>query len=122
MNARSVALIAASLLISASTLTAQRAYTAQDYAQAERWMGYNVNSLVDHTVSDVKFLSDGRVFYRDPAAGAVVFRIADARTGKVEPAFDTDKLAAALSKASASEVDAKYLRIEGYTPDIPLHG
>ncbi len=72
---------------------AQRSYTAHDYAQAERWMGYNVNPLVDHTVSDVKYLSDGRVFFRDPAAGTVAFRIADARTGKTDLAFDTAKLA-----------------------------
>ena len=80
-------------------------------------MGYNVNPLVDHTVSDVKYLSDGRVFFRDPAAGAVAFRIADARTGKTELAFDTAKLAAALTKASGREIDAAHLRIENYTPE-----
>lgn len=80
-------------------------------------MGYNVNPLVDHTVSDVKYLPDGRVFFRDPAAGTVVFRIADARTGKVELAFDTTKLAAALSKASGREIDAAYLRIDDYSPE-----
>src|ERR1700744_4983200 len=98
-------------------LNPQRAYTAQDYAQAERWMGYNVNPLVDHTVSDVKYLPDGRVFFRDPAAGTVAFRTADARTGKIELAFDTSKLAAALSKASGREIDAAHLRIESYTPE-----
>ncbi len=98
-------------------LHAQREYTAHDYAQAERWMGYNVNPLVDHTVSDVKYLSDGRVFFRDPASGTVAFRIADARTGKTELAFDTAKLAAALSKASGREIDAAHLRIENYTPE-----
>jgi dipeptidyl aminopeptidase/acylaminoacyl peptidase len=68
-------------------------------------------------VSDVKYLSDGRVFFRDPSAGAVAFRIADARTGKAELAFDTKKLATALSKASGSEIDAAHLRIEDYTPE-----
>ena len=95
----------------------QRAYTAQDYSRAERWMGYNVNPLVDHTVSDVKYLPDGRVFYRDPASGSVAFRIADARTGKTELAFDTAKLAASLSKASGREIDAAHLRIENYMPE-----
>lgn len=117
MNAKKVALFAATLLIATPTLFAQRTYTAQDYEQAERWMGYNVNPLVDHTVSDVKYLSDGRVFYRDPANGAVVFRIADIHTGKVEPAFDTEKLAAALSKASGSEIAANSLRIDSFTPE-----
>src|SRR5215469_8860768 len=113
-------LLAAFLAILSTTpalLHAQRTYSAQDYAQAERWMGYNVNPLVDHTVSDVKYLSDGRVFYRDPASGSVEFRIADAHTGKVELAFDTAKLAAALSKASGREIDAGHLRIDSYTPE-----
>jgi dipeptidyl-peptidase 4 len=109
--------VAALLLSSAISLHAQRTYTAQDYAQAERWMGYNVNPLVDHTVSDVKYLSDGRVFFRDPSAGSVDFRIADAHTGKIELAFDTKKLAAALSKASGREMDAARLRVDDYTPE-----
>ena len=29
---------------------AQQVYTAKDYANAERWMAYNVNSLVFHTI------------------------------------------------------------------------
>src|ERR1700757_2047427 len=113
-------LFAAVLTILSTTpdlLSAQRVYSAQDYAQAERWMGYNVNPLVDHTVSDVKYLSDGRVFFRDPAAGTVAFRVTDARTGKTDLAFDTAKLAAALSKASGREIDAAHLRIENYTPE-----
>src|SRR6185437_887561 len=120
MIVRKMPLLAALVAVISTTPTllyGQRAYTAQDYAQAERWMGYNVNPLVDHTVSDVKYLSDGRVFYRDPAAGAVAFRIADALTGKTELAFDTEKLAASLSKASGREIDAAHLRIENYTPD-----
>ncbi len=43
--------VAALLVSSAVSLHAQKTYTAQDYSQAERWMGYNVNPLVDHTVS-----------------------------------------------------------------------
>ncbi|HEX5285109.1 MAG TPA: DPP IV N-terminal domain-containing protein [Bryocella sp.] len=109
--------VAALLVSSAVSLHAQRTYTAQDYSQAERWMGYNVDPLVDHTVSDVKYLPGGRVFFRDPSAGAVAFRIADARTGKLDLAFDTKKLAAALSKASGREIDPAYLRIEDYTPE-----
>lgn len=115
MNRRFVAFLL--LLLPATFLSAQRSYTAHDYAQAERWMGYNVNSFVDHTVSEVKYLSDGRVFFRDPANGTAEFRIADARTGKTELAFDTAKLTAALSKASGREIDAAHLRIESYSPE-----
>src|ERR1700761_8392248 len=109
--------VAPLLLCSALCLHAQRTYTTQDYAQAERWMGYNVNPLVDHTVSDVKYLSDGRVFFRDPAHGSVAFRIADTRNGETKLAFDTAKLAGALSKASGREIDAAHLRIDSYEPE-----
>jgi dipeptidyl-peptidase 4 len=114
MNARSA--LCLTLLAFPSALVAQRIYTAQDYAQAERWMSYNVNPLVDHTISDVKYLSDGRVFFRDPAAGAVDYRIADT-SGKISLAFDSTKLAAALSKAAGSEIQAAHLRIDSYTPE-----
>jgi dipeptidyl aminopeptidase/acylaminoacyl peptidase len=110
-------LVAALLLASAVSLHAQRTYTAHDYAQAERWMGYNVMPLVDHTVGEVKYLPDGRVFYRDPAAGAVAFRIADPHTGNIELAFDTAALAHALSQAAGREIDPAFLRLDDYTPE-----
>jgi dipeptidyl aminopeptidase/acylaminoacyl peptidase len=109
-------ILALSSLFFGMAIHAQRVYTAHDYTQAERWMSYNVDPLVDHTVSEVQYLPDGRVFFRDPAAGAVAFRIADA-TGKTELAFDTKKLAEALSKASGREFDPAYLRIDSYEPE-----
>jgi dipeptidyl aminopeptidase/acylaminoacyl peptidase len=118
MIVRNAPLLLTLFAVSSSTLCAQRIYTAQDYAQAERWMSYNVNPLVDHTVSEVQYLPDGHVFFRDPAAGAVAFRIADPHTGKTELAFDTAKLAAALSKAAGREIDPAYLRIDTYTPEV----
>jgi len=78
---------------------AQQVYTAKDYANAERWMSYNVNSLVKHTVSGVTYLSDGRVFFRDPGTGGTAYMIADPAKGTVTPAFDNGKLAAALNDA-----------------------
>lgn len=117
MILRKAPLLVALASIALSTAHAQRVYTAQDYAQAERWMSYNVNPLVDHTLSEVQYLPDGRVFYRDPAAGTVAFRIADPHTGKTELAFDTEKLAAALSKAADREIEPAYLRIDTYTPE-----
>src|ERR1700691_5548243 len=81
------------------TAVAQKVYTAQDYANAERWMGYNVNSLVKHTVGGVTYLSDGRVFFRDPGTGGTAYMIADPTKGTVTPAFDNAKLAVALNAA-----------------------
>ncbi len=39
--------------------------TTEDYARAEKFMGYNVNSLVYHGVSRVNWMGDGRFWYRD---------------------------------------------------------
>ncbi len=80
---------------------AQKVYTKQDYTQAERWMFYNVNPLVHHTIRGVNYLADGKVFYRDPGVGGTAYMIADAAKGTVAPAFDNAKLAAALNKADA---------------------
>src|ERR1035438_7085832 len=44
---------------------AGRVYTAADYAQAERFLDYNVNPLVYHAVEKPRWLADGRFWYRD---------------------------------------------------------
>ncbi len=95
---------------------AQRVYTADDYKNAERWMGYNTQPLVTHTVSGVNYLPDGRVFYRDPNGKATLYMIADPSTGKSVQAFDNARLAGALSKASGYVVDANHPGIANYMP------
>jgi len=97
--------------------TAQRALTAEDYAHAERWMNYNMTGLVQHTVSGVQFLPDGRVFYRDPGKDGTVYMVADSAHGTTAPAFDNEKLAAALRTASKRAFDGKRLSLGRYTPD-----
>ena len=104
-------------LVSSLPAAAQRVYTAEDYRQAERWMPYNTQPLVTHTVSGVTYLPDGRVFYRDPDGKATVYMIADPATGKSVQAFDNAKLAASLSKASGYVVDAAHPGISSYTPE-----
>src|SRR3979411_1113845 len=76
--------------------TAQRVMTAEDYAHAERWMNYNMTGLVQHTISGVQFLPDGRVFYRDPGKDGTAYMLADPAHGTQAPAFENEKLAAAL--------------------------
>jgi dipeptidyl aminopeptidase/acylaminoacyl peptidase len=98
-------------------MVAQKVYTDQDYAQAERWMSYNVNDLVHHTIRGVEYLSDGRVFYRDPGAGGTAYMIADPGKSSVAPAFDNEKLATALSVASKKKVEAGRLGVTEYKPE-----
>jgi dipeptidyl-peptidase-4 len=113
-------LVAAALLagvaVGALPAAAQKVYTKQDYAQAERWMSYNVAGLVHHTIRGVEYLPSGRVFYRDPGVGGTVYMIADPAKGAVAPAFDHAKLAAALNKASGdSKATAGKLGVTEYT-------
>ena len=85
-------------------------------------MNYNVQALVHHTISDVEYFPDGRVFYRDPGAGGVTYMIADPAHGTKAPAFDDVKLAAALRTASSRAVEAAHLNIQSYTPDAAGSG
>jgi dipeptidyl aminopeptidase/acylaminoacyl peptidase len=100
---------------------AQQAYTTKDYANAERWMSYNVNSLVKHTVGGVSYLADGRVFYRDPGTGSTAYMIADPAKGTVTAAFDNAKLAAGLNDAMGAnarqKVTAGRLGVTSYEPE-----
>ena len=91
------------------TATQDKVLSAHDYAQAERFMGYNVTPLVDHDVRRAKWLDDSHFWYRDHDAAGDHVMLMDATTGKVAPAFDQSKLAAALNKASDKPLDAKKL-------------
>ncbi len=73
-----------------------RVYTDKDYAQAEKFMPYNVNGLVLHAVEDPTWLPDGRVWYRDHGARGISFTLVDPAKRTKAPAFDQAKLAAAL--------------------------
>jgi dipeptidyl aminopeptidase/acylaminoacyl peptidase len=81
---------------------AGRVYTAADYAQAERWMDYNVNPLVYHTVKDPVWLDDGRFWYRDLGPDGMTTMLVDPAKRTKAPAFDRSKVAAALRAAVSS--------------------
>jgi dipeptidyl-peptidase-4 len=90
--------------------------TDQDYHQAERWMSYNVNPLVQHTIAGIAYLPDGRVFYRDPTSAYTSYMLADPTNGTTTAAFDTNKLSAALSAATKKKLDVLHLGILSFTP------
>jgi dipeptidyl aminopeptidase/acylaminoacyl peptidase len=93
-----------------------RQLTTADYAQAEKFMGYNVNPLVYHTVEHAKFMADGRFWFRDRGADGVTFTLVDPAKGTKAPAFDQEKLAAALSAATENRTafDARHLPITDF--------
>src|SRR5690242_11549564 len=86
-----------------------RQFTAADYAQAEKFMGYNTNSLVYRGPVRPTFLSDGRFYYRNTIADGAEFILVDPGRGTKARAFDHEKLAAALASASGTKVEASKL-------------
>ncbi|MGE5361277.1 MAG: DPP IV N-terminal domain-containing protein, partial [Bacteroidales bacterium] len=96
--------------VSAQQASTPRVLTADDYRQAEKFMSYNVGSLVLHAGVRPAWLPDGRFWYRDvlEKAGAQ-FVLVDPVKGTRAPAFDHAKIAAALSAAAAATYDATHL-------------
>ena len=101
-------------LLATSAAAQTRAVTADDYARAERLVGYNATPLVDHAVTAVTWLDDTHFWYRDHDAVGDHFLQMDATSGKASPSFDPVKLAAVLAKASNKPVDARKLPLSDY--------
>ena len=91
-----------------------RTLTAQDYAQAERFMIYNTHPLVDHAVGMVHWLDDAHFWYVDHDASGDHYMRMDAASGKASPLVDQAKLAAVLSKVSGKPVKADKLGITDF--------
>jgi dipeptidyl aminopeptidase/acylaminoacyl peptidase len=89
---------------------AARSLTAADYAQAEKFMGYNVTPLVLRSGVRPVWLPNDRFWYRNALEnGASEFILVDPGRATRNPAFDHAGLAAALSKASGKTYDAARL-------------
>jgi dipeptidyl-peptidase 4 len=103
--------------IAASGLAQGKQLTTEDYARAERFMSYNVNSLVYHGVARPTWMEDGRFWYRDNGPDGVTFVVVDPAKGTKSPAFDQAKLAAALTAATSGKMkaDAHHLVISEIT-------
>ncbi len=89
-------------------LSAQRVFTAADYAHAEKFMTYNTSSLVFGNTVRPTWLPDGRFWYRNTLADGAEFVLVDPAHGTRQPAFDHQKLAVALSKAEGAAVFAPH--------------
>ena len=95
-------------------MAAGRTLTAQDYAQAERYMPYNTTPLVDHLVSTVHWLDGTHFWYVDHDASGDHYLRMDATNGHAAPLLDQTKLAAALAKAGKKDIKADKLGIADY--------
>ena len=90
-----------------------RRYSKEEYSKAEKFMPYNIDPLAYVGMVRAKWLEDGRFWYRDYASDGWFYVIVNPANKTKAPAFDQEKLAAALKAASAGEIkdDARHLAI-----------
>lgn len=100
--------VAFCLVFSTAVAQQQKALTAADYARGEKFMGYNTNPLVDHSVQPA-WLPDGRFWFHDSSATGSEFVVFDPVKLTRQPAFDQEKVAGALSKAAGRTYDRGHL-------------
>ncbi len=79
-----------------------RIYSDADYAQAEKFMPYNVDPLVLHGVRRPMWFPDGRFGYRDTGSEGFTYYIVDPATHQKTRAFDQAKLATGLQPFAAA--------------------
>ena len=89
--------------------------SADDYARAEKFMGYNTNPLVLHAGVRATWLSDDRFWYRTTTENGTEFVLFDPARDTHKPAFDQVKLAEALSSASGGKYDPFRLPFTTFT-------
>lgn len=83
--------------------------TADDYARAEKFLSYNTQPLVDGISGRPEWLQDDRLVFRVASARGTEFFVADPARKSRAPAFDQEKLAAALSRVADTTYDAWHL-------------
>ena len=90
-----------------------RRYSKEEYSKAEKFMPYNIDPLAYVGMVRAKWLEDGRFWYRDYASDGWFYVIVNPANKTKAPAFDQEKLAAALKAASAGQIkdDARHLAI-----------
>jgi dipeptidyl aminopeptidase/acylaminoacyl peptidase len=104
-------LVAVATLFSITAAVAQQrpALTDQDYARAERAMGYNTQALVDGAAGQPHWLANDRFWYRVLTAKGSEYVLVDPARKTRTAAFDHAKLAAALSTATGKTYEASRL-------------
>jgi dipeptidyl aminopeptidase/acylaminoacyl peptidase len=102
---------------SAMAVYAQRGntLTAKDYEHAESFMSYNTEPLVDHGSLRPVWLPGDKFWYRTLTAQGSGFILVDPVKKSRAAAFDQQKLAAALSKASGKQYEANMLPFQNFT-------
>ncbi|WP_295767462.1 S9 family peptidase [uncultured Mucilaginibacter sp.] len=99
------------LLLSCAAANAQnsKALTVTDYERAEKFMGYNTAPLIDGANVRPNWFTGDSFWYRNLTPKGSEYIIVDAAKGTRNLAFDHDKFASELSKATQSTFKAEAL-------------
>ena len=89
--------------------------TAKDYEHAESFLGYNTEPFVEHGAVRANWLNANQFWYQTNSGSGKAFFLVDAVKKTRNPAFDTQKLAAELTKLSGTAYDASQLPIQTIT-------
>jgi len=87
-------------LFGAPATPASAQTTATDYARAERFLGWNAGNLVSGDQVSPRWMEGDRFWYRNHVKDGYEFFLVDPARGTRAPAFDHDRIAAALSVAA----------------------
>lgn len=112
-------LLPALMLVAVSTHAQQgKVLTVTDYERAEKFMGYNTTPLVDGANVRPNWLTGDKFWYRNLTAKGSEYILVDAVKGIRAIAFDHQKFAEGLSKATGSKFEADALPASiGFTDD-----
>ena len=92
------------------------ALTAKDYERAESFLAYNTAPFVDGVNVQPNWLTDERFWFRNLTAKGAEFVMVDPAKGTRAPAFDHQKMAAAISTATGKTYSADKLPFAFITP------
>ncbi|HXS74693.1 MAG TPA: DPP IV N-terminal domain-containing protein [Terracidiphilus sp.] len=103
----------ASLALAPVCVIAQQArqYTNADYANAEKFMAYNLNPLAYKGQVNAQWLDDGRFWYREVDDNGTTYIAVDPAKNSRAPLFDNEKLSSALKSVLKGSTDARHLQL-----------
>ncbi|MCA1584842.1 MAG: S9 family peptidase [Acidobacteria bacterium] len=109
---RRAAALVGLVLTLATSMAAQQppaprpALTSDDYARAERWLGYRTNPLIFRHHVRPTWVDDDRFWYRNAVPGGSEFMLVDPAAALREPAFDHARVAGALDASGGGHYTA----------------
>ena len=88
--------------------------SASEYARAEQFLPWHAEKLTSGVTVNPRWVDANRFWYRNQVFGGHEFIMIDAAARTRRPAFDHDRLAAALSEASDASHEATHLPFDEF--------